>query len=182
MVLHPSIHNVDPETLGGQIYERLRSFEIKVRSRSYSRLQGKSLKVMNGVQRISNNVKMDNQLEQAEAKPANGHVLGKMVRAKLLHIFIWRHLSSSPGWDNDDKRNSHSNCRSFEAYAVIKAMPLELFLQVVGASQKFENLTDKHSSGLQISDLPSKEYKCLMDARSIRNLSWLIDILRRLKV
>ncbi|KAL3519979.1 hypothetical protein ACH5RR_018128 [Cinchona calisaya] len=190
VVLHPSISNLSPEVLC-QIHERLRSFDIQSRHQCFSRIKkGLSLPVLDSVQRIPTIVQLDTQAEQAEARRANGYVLAKMVRTKLLHIFLWSHLSSSPGWDDllsiekseHDMKNPHSASKSFGLDAAIKAMPLELFLQVVGSTQKFEDLIEKCRKGLCLSDLPVKEYRRLMNTQATGRLSWLIDILQRLKL
>lgn len=190
VVLHPSVYNVSPE-LVGQIHDRMRSFESQVRTQSYSRQKkGQPIPVLDSVQRIPNSIKLDVQADRAEMMRSNGFVLAKMVRTKLLHIFLWGCVSSSPGWDDAllssnhayDLKNPHSTCKLFELDKAIKFMPLELFLQVVGSTEKFEDMIEKCRSGLRLSDLPVQESKHLMDTRATGRLSWLIDILRRLKV
>ncbi|XAR49896.1 hypothetical protein NMG60_11004070 [Bertholletia excelsa] len=189
VVLQPSLL-VSPELLG-QIHERLRSFDMEIRSQGSSRLnKAQSVPVLDGVQRISKSEKLDIRAKKSEAMRANGFVLAKMVRAKLLHIHLWSHLISSPGWDDAlssgkhgyDLKNPHSTCVIFELEAAIKAMPLELFLQVVGSTQNFDDLIEKCRSSLHLSDLPEQEYKHLMDIRATGRLSWIVDILRRLKL
>ncbi|CAI9753733.1 unnamed protein product [Fraxinus pennsylvanica] len=190
VVLHPSVYNVSPE-LVGQIHDRMRSFELQVRNQSNSRQKkGQPITILDSVQRIPNTLKLDVQAERAKVMRSNGFVLAKMVRTKLLHIFLWGCVSSSPGWDDallsskhaTDLKNPHSTCRWFELDKAIKFMPLELFLQVVGSTEKFEDLIEKCRNGLRLSDLPVQECKCLMDTRATGRLSWLIDILRRLKL
>ncbi|KAL2516429.1 B-block binding subunit of TFIIIC [Forsythia ovata] len=190
VVLHPSVYNISPE-LVGQIHNRMRSFEWQVRSQSYSQQKKRQpVPIVDSVQRIPDSVKLDDQAERAEVMRANGFVLAKMVRTKLLHIFLWGCASSSPGWDDallsskhaNDLKNPHSTCRLFELDKAIKFMPLELFLQVVGSNEKFEDMIEKCRRGLLLSDLPMQECKRLMDTRAIGRLSWLIDILRRLKL
>ncbi|XP_022853182.1 uncharacterized protein LOC111374704 isoform X2 [Olea europaea var. sylvestris] len=190
VVLHPSVYNVSPE-LVGQIHDRMRSFESQVRTQSYSRQKkGQPIPVLDSVQRIPNSIKLDVQADRAEVMRSNGFVLAKMVRTKLLHIFLWGCVSSSPGWDDAllssnhayDLKNPHSTCKLFELDKAIKFMPLELFLQVVGSTEKFEDMIEKCRSGLRLSDLPVQESKHLMDTRATGRLSWLIDILRRLKL
>ncbi|XP_027105521.1 uncharacterized protein [Coffea arabica] len=190
VVLHPSISNLSDQVLS-QIQERHRLFEIQIRRQCYSRMKkGQSTPVLDSVQRIQTSVHSDTQAEQAEARLANGYVLAKMVRTKLLHIFLWNYLRGSHGWNDPlsieknghDMRNPHSTSKMFGLDAAIKAMPLELFLQVVGSTQKFENLIEKCRMGLRLSDLPVEEYRCLMDTQATGRLSRLIDILLRLKL
>ncbi|PIN22319.1 hypothetical protein CDL12_04982 [Handroanthus impetiginosus] len=193
VVLHPSVYSVTPELLA-QIHDKMRSFEIQVRKQSYTRMirqkKGQSVPILDSVQRIPNSVRLDGQSEHAEVMRANGFVQAKMVRTKLLHIFLWGWISSSPGWDDAlfssnhsyDLKNPHSTYKSFELDRAIRSMPLELFLQVIGSAQKFEDMAEKCRNGLLLCDLPVEEYKVLMDTRATGRLSWLIDILRRLKL
>ncbi|CAK9179892.1 unnamed protein product [Ilex paraguariensis] len=190
VVLHPSVNNVSPELLG-QIHERLRSFEMQVRGQGFSRLKkSQSIPVLHGVQRISRSVKLDVQSERSEAMRVNGFVFAKMVRTKLLHIFLWGWLCSLPGWDDalssgehgDDLKNPHRTCKLFDLDLAIKAMPLELFLQVVGSTQNFDDMIEKCRTGLCLSNLPLQEFKHILDTQATGRLSYLIDILRRLKL
>lgn len=189
VILYPSVQSLSPEILG-QIHERMRSFDKQVRGHSLSRLNtdGK-FPVLNDVQRTQNHVGSDVKAIKSEAMRANGFVLAKMIRAKLLHNFLWAYLCI-PGQDDAlsswkhvyDLKHPHSNCKLLPLDDAIKAMPLELFLQVVGSTQKFDDMIEKCKSGSRLSDLPVQEYKCLMDTQATGRLSWIIDILRRLKV
>ncbi|KAF8388748.1 hypothetical protein HHK36_025428 [Tetracentron sinense] len=190
VVLHPSVQNLPPELLV-QIHERLRSFDMQSRGQGLSRLKkDQSVPVLTGVKRTQNSIDSDIQAARSESMRANGFVMAKMVRAKLLHTFLWGYLSSSPDWvgalssgkHGYDQKNPHSTCKLFALAAAIKAMPLELFLQVVGSTQKFEDLIESCKRGLCLSDLPVQEYKCLMNTQATGRLSWIIDILRRLKL
>ncbi|KAK6911874.1 B-block binding subunit of TFIIIC, partial [Dillenia turbinata] len=190
VVLHPSVQSLTPELLG-QIHDRLRSLNTQVHSQGMPRPKDvQALPVLNGVQRIERCVESDAQAVRSEAMRANGFVLAKMVRAKLLHNFLWSYLSDSSDWDEAlasgehvyDLKNPHSTCKMFALDAAIKAMPLELFLQVVGSPQKFGDMVEKCKNGTRLSDLPLQEYKVLMDTQATGRLSWIIDILRRLKL
>lgn len=187
VVLHPSVSTVSAE----QIHERFRSFETQIRTQSSSQLEkGEPIPQLNDLTRTHKSIKLDNQAERAEAMRANGFVLAKMVRTKLLHVYLWEYVNSLPCCDDDlssfknghDLKNPHSTCKLIDLNAAIKAMPLELFLQVVGSTQKFEDMIEKCRNGFCLSDLPLLEYKRLMDILAIGRLSWLIDILRRLKL
>lgn len=190
VILHPSVQNLPPELLS-QIQDKLRSFEMQCRGHGLSRLKDDlSVPALNGVQKTHKIVVSDAQAVKSEAMRTNGFVLAKMIRAKLLHSFLWNYLSSSPGWDDAllsgkhgyDMNNPHSTCKLFTLDTAIKAIPLELFLQVVGSTKKFDDLIEKCRSGLRLSDLPVQEFKSLMDTLATGRLSWIIDILRRLKV
>ncbi|KVH97943.1 hypothetical protein Ccrd_023863 [Cynara cardunculus var. scolymus] len=186
VVLHPSVYNA--EDLSDRVQERLRSFEKQIRTQGFSRHQsGKSIPVLNDVERICTTKYVPT--ETSEAMRDNGFVLAKMVRAKLLHIFLWGYLIRLSGWDDAisgrhgyEQKNPYSTCKLFELDAAIKAMPLELFLQVVGSSIKLEGMIEKCKNGFCLSDLPIQEYKCLMETRATARLSSLIGILRRLKL
>ncbi|KAI3774732.1 hypothetical protein L1987_49293 [Smallanthus sonchifolius] len=54
--------------------------------------------------------------------------------------------------------------------------------KVAGSHLQLESMVEKCRSGLCLSDLPVHEYRSLMDTRATGRLSYLIDILRRLKL
>jgi general transcription factor 3C polypeptide 1 len=190
VVLHPSIEGLSPELLG-EIHDRHRSFEMQSRGQGSSRGKNEGLvPVLKGVQRTENHVGSDVQAVRSEAMRANGFILAKMVRAKLLHCFLWDYLSSSAGSSDASSSEKHvyelnnpqSSCKLFSLEAAIKAIPVELFLQVVGSIQKFDDMIEKCKRRLLLSDLPIQEYKHLMDTHATGRLSLVIDILLRLKV
>lgn len=189
VVLHPS-ESLSPE-LVSEIYDRLRSFEIQSRGQCSSRSKNNdSVPVLKGVERTKIHVKSDVQAIRSEAMRANGFILAKMIRAKLLHGFLWENLYGSEcsnGASSSKKvvfelSNPHSSSKLFSLEAAIKAIPIELFLQVVGSTQKFSDMIEKCKRGLCLSDLSVQEYKSLMDAHATGRLSMLVDILRRLKL
>ncbi|KAL8189135.1 hypothetical protein R6Q57_029396 [Mikania cordata] len=189
VILHPSVY--EAEDLSDRVHDRLRLFEKQIRSQSFTKYKlsksNKAIPVLNDVERINTSVRIDGQAEICEAMKKNGFVLAKMVRAKLLHVFLWGYLTGLPGWDKAikygyEQKNPHSSCKLFELDAAVKAMPLELFLQVAGSNIQLESMVEKCTNGLCLSDLPVHEYKCLMDTRATSRLSYLIDILRRLKL
>ncbi|KAJ0974371.1 hypothetical protein J5N97_016336 [Dioscorea zingiberensis] len=140
------------------------------------------------VERLSSN--SDAQLAKSGDMRANGFVSAKMIRTKLLHYFLWGYLRSSFAMQNNfdstkyeyDLNGSSDTCRLFAFDAAVKAMPLELFLQVVGSARMFDNLVKNCKLGMRLSDLPSQEYKQLMDTHATGRLSCVIDILLRLKL
>ncbi|KAK9071149.1 hypothetical protein SSX86_009717 [Deinandra increscens subsp. villosa] len=189
VILHPSVYGA--EDLSDRVHDRLRLFEKQIRSHSSSKhkrsKRHNAIPVLNDVERINTGPRRDNQSATCEAMKNNGFVLAKMVRAKLLHVFLWGYLTGLPGWDEalkdgHEQKNPHSSCKSFDIDAAIKAMPLELFLQVAGSSLPLESMVEKCRNGLCLSDLPIDEYRCLRDTRATGRLSYLIDILRRLKL
>lgn len=190
VVLHSSLQSLLPELLI-QIQERLRSFDMLSRGQGLARLKNeKKVPVLTNIDRTVCHESSDSQAVRSEAMRANGFVSAKMVRAKLLHNFLWGYLSSSLDWDDAlysgrlgyDHKNPHSTCKLFTLAVAVKEMPLELFLQVVGSTQKFESLVSNCKLGLRLSDLPSSEYTSLMDIQATKRLSSLVDILCRLKL
>lgn len=178
VVFHPSIESLTPELLG-QVYERLRLFEMQSRGQGLSRMKNdEPVPILTGVRKTSSSV--DKQAVTAEAMRVNGFVPAKMVRAKLLHSFLWSYMSSLSDWH--DYLTSGKTCKSFALDTALKAMPLELFLQVVGSAQKCGDMVESCRRGLCLSDLPVHEYKCLMSTSASERLSRLVDILCRLKV
>ncbi|KAL4560086.1 hypothetical protein LXL04_032234 [Taraxacum kok-saghyz] len=232
VILHPSVYKA--EDLSDRVHDKIRSFEKLIRNQclpqySNAKSKSKSIPVLNNVERIP--TKKDSQSDTFIAMRENGFVLAKMVRAKLLHVFLWGYLTGLPGWDDSiseelkhsyeyEQKNPHSTCRLFELDAAIKAMPLELFLQVAGSPVKLDSMIEKCGNGIRLSDLPIQEYSvnicgaqyrvrtdvgytntppqsrwldeyrqgcagprgALMDTRATARLSFLIDILRRLKL
>lgn len=183
VVLHPSVQSFPPD-LVGKIHDRFRLFEKQSRGEGSSRVKtNESVPVLNDVTRIQIRVGSDEKAAKFEAMRANGFVLAKMVRARMLHVFLWDHLSSSPEWNGGLSSGAHScTHKLFALEAVIKAIPIELFLQVAGSAQKYDDMVEKCKRGLRLSDLPVEEYKNLMGTGATSRLSWIIDILRRLKV
>jgi general transcription factor 3C polypeptide 1 len=124
-----------------------------------------------------------------EAIHANGFISAKMIRAKLLHKFLWVYVSGLPNWchlfdcakEGQDDKNLNESCKLFSITAVIKKMPLELFLQVVG-SAKIDSMVTKFSLGKTLSEIPTNAYNQLMGIHAKGRLSRLINILDKLKV
>ncbi|XP_010033740.2 uncharacterized protein LOC104422989 [Eucalyptus grandis] len=189
VVLHPSIENLSPQLIS-EIHDRMRSFEMLSRGHGSSNQKNKqSVPVLDSVERIQSCIYSDVAATKSEAMRANGFVLAKMVRAKLLHCFLWDYSHSASGRDHDfvptstsDANNPHSSCRLFSLDEAIKAIPLELFLQIAGSAQKFDDMINKCKRGFCLADLPDEEYRVLMDTQATGRLSVIIDILRRLKL
>jgi len=186
VILHPSIDNISSDLLN-QIYKSYRDFEFQIRSREAVKSATHPVTVLTDVKRSSNHV--DEKPVILEAMRKNGYVQAKMVRAKLLHNFLWDYISSLPIWQNTWP-SSQDNCNlknrrksyHFAMGAAIKAMPLELFLQIVGSAKAIDDMVQKCSLGLRLMDLSMPEYKILLDTHATGRLSRIINILLRLKV
>ncbi|XP_072956159.1 uncharacterized protein [Typha angustifolia] len=188
VILHPSVETLSSELLD-QIHQRHRQFDIQNRAKLSIRTKNNEpVTVLNGVRRSLNVV--DDKPVILEAMRVNGFVSAKMVRAKLLHIFLWDYMSNLPDWCNAfnsdkhgyDLKNPNSACQLFSLEEAIKDMPLELFLQVVGSAKKINNMVASCKLGLRLSDLPVQDYKFLMDTHATSRLSCIINILLRLKL
>ncbi|XP_010498096.1 PREDICTED: uncharacterized protein LOC104775855 [Camelina sativa] len=183
VVFHPSVQSLSPDIVG-EIHNKIRSFELGVRGQNvWKRKSNEPIPILNDVQRGQSNVDLDARASKSGAMRANGFVLAKMVRVKLLHCFLWDYFSSLPSWD--DAFSSVHDQKFENLFALedaFRAMPLELFLQVVGSTQKADDMMKKCKQNMRLSELPGEEYKLLMDTLATGRLSMLIDILRRLKL
>ncbi|XP_021750753.1 uncharacterized protein LOC110716442 isoform X1 [Chenopodium quinoa] len=187
VVLHPSVQGSASE-LSDQVHDRLRSFEMQTRGALSQSKKELPIPVLHGIERIQINAHSDTQSAKSEVMRANGFVLAKMVRTKLLHRFLWDYVNSSAACTEESTSTKsvnptkNSSCVLFGLDVAIKAMPFELFLQVVGSPLTWTDMIEKCKTGLLLSDLSDEEFKSMMDTRATGRLSWLIDILRRLKL
>ncbi|XP_065866824.1 uncharacterized protein [Euphorbia lathyris] len=178
VVLHPSAQDLLPELME-EIIKRHRSFRVEG---SLKLKLSESIPVLNGVTRTEMPEGSNYKAAKLEAMRANGFVLAKMVRAKLLHTFLWGYLSSFPGWDDALSTGSPEHSYKFlELESAMRFVPIQIFLKVVG-SNKGDDIVDKSRRGLCLCDLPVEEQKQLMDTLATGRLSLIIDILRRLKL
>ncbi|AEE29589.1 B-block binding subunit of TFIIIC [Arabidopsis thaliana] len=153
VVFHPSVQSLTRDIVG-EIHDRIRSFELGLRGQNLSKRKSNELiPILNDIQRGQTNVDLDARASKSGAMRANGFVLAKMKSDNL-----------------------------FALEDAFKAMPLELFLQVVGSTQKADDMMKKCKQVMRLSELPGEEYKLLMDTLATGRLSMLIDILRRLKM
>ncbi|KAL2939303.1 General transcription factor 3C polypeptide 1 [Bienertia sinuspersici] len=183
VVLHPSVKGTASE-LSEVVHDRSRSFEMLVRGALSPLKTEVPVPVLHGIERIQINATSDTQSAKSEVMRANGFVLAKMVRTKLLHRFLWNYVNDSAKCTEVSlsTNDPHSSCLLFGLHTAIKAMPFELFLQVVGSPLEWADMIEKCKTGLLLSEFSDEEYKSLMDTRATGRLSWLIDILRRLKL
>ncbi|KAK1265574.1 hypothetical protein QJS04_geneDACA010700 [Acorus gramineus] len=188
VVLHPSVGSLSSELLA-QIHERLRNFDAQGRQ-GLARSVNHPVSVLTDVKRPVNHHRVLDSQIVTEAMRANGFVPAKMIRAKLLHIFLWDYLNNLPDWHDAlssgkhsyDPKNPNSTCKLFSLDDSVNAMPLELFLQVVGYAQQSEFLVENCRSRLTLGELPSQEYRRLMDAQAKGRLALVVRVLRRLKL
>ncbi|CAA6670524.1 unnamed protein product [Spirodela intermedia] len=181
VILHPSIETFSSELLG-QIHQRLRDFDMQSHGQGLDRPKNESRHMNRGATELQS-IKVENMR-------INGYVPAIMVRAKLLHSFLWSFLRGLPEWDDTlmtvgdayDCTSPRSMLKSFSLVSAMENMPFELFLQVVGSEKRIDNMVEKCRLGLRLSDLPVHEYKGLMDTHATGRLSRVIDILYRLKL
>lgn len=183
VVLHPSIQRITPE-IATQIQERLRFHELECRTRVTKKSKDDLLiHVVDGIHRPPVRIVSDEKTKKFEKMIANGFIISKMIRAKLLHIFLWHNLNDAAHVNSsqlsNDLANPCSTCQFFVMDDIIKAMPVDLFCQVVGLTCDINETTQKC---LCLKDLPVQEYRGLIDSQAIARLSGVFDILRRLSV
>ncbi|XP_022723371.1 uncharacterized protein LOC111280346 isoform X2 [Durio zibethinus] len=189
VVLHPSIQSLSSEVLG-RIRDRLASFDKQTHGHASFRKNISSILVLDSVQRTQTRESSDSLALRMEAMRANGFISGKMVRAKLLHRFLWEYVCSSSAGDDvlsygrqdHDLQNPYVTCNLFDVEVAIKEIPLELYLQVVGSTVKVDNMIEKFKKGVCLCDLSIQEYNDLNKTPAIRRLSSIISILQRLKL
>lgn len=179
---------MSPELMD-QIRNRLRNFDSQSRSGAAAKLKQKQdTAAIHGL-RVQRRVKVK-KISISEAIHDNGFIGAKMIRAILLHKFLWVYVSGLPNWcdpfDNDkeghhDKNLSQSSVL-FSMVGATKKMPLELFLQVVGSAKKIDHMITKCRLGKTLSEIPTEEYNQLMDTHAKGRLSRLVNILDKLKV
>ncbi|CAM6083280.1 unnamed protein product [Calypogeia fissa] len=192
VVLLPSLV-IDPELLS-KIHEQVRKFDMMSRGHGVSRVKSKdSVPVLTGVPRMHTGqgrkvTKFDKPNENGRSMQANGFIPAKMVRVRLLHYFLWGYVNSLPedrGYLPDSCGGAGElvgSCKIFGLANAVQAMPLELFLQVIGSFHKIENVGEWCKQGLCLKDLPKEDVVILLESNATGRLSWLIDVLRRLKL
>ena len=120
-----------------------------------------------------------------EAMRANGFISRKIVRARLLHSFLWDYACNSSSRDDvlsygrqdQDLQNPYVTPNLFDVEEATKGIPLELFLQIVGSTVKVDNMMEKFKKGVCLCDLSIQEYNDLNDTPAIRRLSSVVSIL-----
>ncbi|KAK8452919.1 hypothetical protein SEVIR_5G197500v4 [Setaria viridis] len=187
VILNPSVEIMTPELMD-QIRNRLRNFDSRSRSGAAAKLKQKQhVTAIHGLS-VQCKVKVK-KTSVLEAIHSNGFIGAKMIRAKLLHKFLWVYVSGLPHWcklfdcakEEQHEKNLNQSCQLFSVTAAIKKMPLGLFLQVVG-SAKIDKMITKYSLGKTLSDIPIDVYNQLMNTHAKGRLSRLINILYKLKL
>ncbi|TKW40477.1 hypothetical protein SEVIR_1G248400v4 [Setaria viridis] len=188
VVLHSSVGELSPE-LVDQFRIRQRNFDTESRAVAAAKVkQNQHMTAIPGL-RISRRVNVYKPL-LLEAMYANGFINAKMIRAKLLHKFLWAYVNASPDWcsafgcakEGHYDKGFNQSYLLFSMEAATKEMPLELFLQVVGSSKKIDNMITWCRLGKTLSEIPTEEYNQLMDTHAKGRLSRLINILDKLKL
>ncbi|KAJ8464908.1 hypothetical protein OPV22_027460 [Ensete ventricosum] len=185
--LEQGLMQMYPELLD-KIYRRQREFDGRIRGQASGRSRnGQPVHNLTSLRMTSKHV--DDKPVLLEAMRANGFASARMVRARLLHKFLWNYVSNLPGWHVAVNSNqcsydlkSPSTRQLFALDEAIKTMPLELFLQVVGSPKEIENMVERCKLGLRLSDISISEYKSLFDSRATCRLSNIINILVRMKL
>ncbi|XP_039053930.1 uncharacterized protein LOC120196117 [Hibiscus syriacus] len=190
VVLYPSIQSLSSEVIG-VIRARIKSSRKLAHGKtSFRKRNNNPVRLLDCVQ-ITQIYDSSNSLSlRTEAMRANGFIFGKMVKARLLHSYLWdyaRGLSArgdvlSDGRQDNDLQKPYIIHNLFDMEGATKEIPLELFLQVVGSTVKVDNMREKFKKGVCLCDLSIQEYNDLNDASAIRRLSSIVTILQRLKL
>ncbi|XVF74373.1 hypothetical protein PTKIN_Ptkin13bG0105300 [Pterospermum kingtungense] len=190
VVLHPSIQCLSSE-VRSRIRDRFVSFDKQTHSHASHRKKNiNSVIVLDSVQRAQIQDSLNTLALRMEAMRANGFISGKMVRARLLHSFLWDYACSSSARDDvlsygrqdHDLQNPHATHNLFDVKVAIKQIPLELFLQVVGSTVKIDNKIEKFKKGVCLCDLSTQECNDLNNTSAFSRLSSIVSILQRLKL
>jgi general transcription factor 3C polypeptide 1 len=183
VIFQPSADTSSAELLD-RVQKKFRKFEVDSRRSGLAKAKQDSTAVHNPVmptRKLLVRPREENVF--IVAMRANGFLIAKMIRAKLLHKFLWGYITQNP--DHGGKCGSDEvgpSCQMFDRENAINEMPLELFLQVVGSAKKIDNMVSKCRLGMKLSELPLKDCKCLTNYNATARLSRIIDILLRLKV
>lgn len=190
VVLLPEVQ-VGPDLLA-KVHDRIRQFDMINRGygSSKAKADASSVPVLASVKQIHKGGKRKFQptaeieAEKARTLSENGFVPAKMVRVRMLHTFLWSYVNGISEYADDElvMKPDESSCRVFSLALAVKAMPVDLFLQVVGSTKSTEELEPYTNKGLRLCDLPESESSSLLVSHANSRLSWLIDILRRLKL
>jgi general transcription factor 3C polypeptide 1 len=182
VIFQPSADTSSAELLD-RVQKKFRKFEVDSRRSGLAKMKQDNISVHNPVmptRKLLARPREENVF--ILAMRANGFLIAKMIRAKLLHKFLWGYIIQDPGHGGTSGSDVGSSCQMFDRENAINEMPLELFLQVVGSAKKIDNMISKCRLGVKLSELPLKDYKCLMNYNATARLSRIIDILLRLKV
>lgn len=194
VVLLPSVI-VDLDVLN-KVHDRVRKFDMDSRGHGQSKVKGKDdVPILEGVKRMSTGMlrkkngatKFDVPTDGSWSMQANGFIPAKMVRVSMLHHFLWNYVNNLPDESERLGRSGMSeeivgSCRIFALSSAIQTMPLELFLQIIGSVHKVDSAPQWCKQGLQLCELPKEAFSILLDTNATGRLSWLVDVLRRLKV
>eukprot|EP00897_Mesotaenium_endlicherianum_P007454 jgi/Mesen1/6737/ME000344S06019 len=128
-----------------------------------------------------------------------GYVPPKMVRTRMLHQWLWGYANSlhrrppaaAPAADaaaaegtpgGTAEAGGSSGALFFSMANAVLAIPLQLWLHVVGTSAPIPGMEARCSQGCLMGDLSEAELAILADTKAQQRVSWLLDIMRRLKV
>ncbi|KAG6553782.1 hypothetical protein Mapa_004699 [Marchantia paleacea] len=194
VVLLPSVI-VDLDVLN-KVHDRVRKFDMDCRGHGQSKVKGKDdVPILEGVKRMSSGMlrrkngatKFDVPTDGSWSMQANGFIPAKMVRVSMLHHFLWNYVNNVPDESERLGRSGTSeeivgSCRIFALSSAIQTMPLELFLQIIGSVHKVDSAPQWCKQGLQLCELPKEAFSIFLDTNATGRLSWLVDVLRRLKL
>ncbi|CAG8446026.1 5398_t:CDS:10 [Diversispora eburnea] len=134
--------------------------------------------------RINKNLQTSSEMWWLHTARGYGWINAKMIRAKILHQYLINKINNSSSEENCIDKN----LRTFHTAILIRDLPLDLYLKIIGQSIPSQVLTDYVRSGqsmdISVIDLPSELRASLFSGnyKFRQNLKRLIDILVALRI
>uniref|UniRef100_K3XFD0 B-block binding subunit of TFIIIC domain-containing protein n=1 Tax=Setaria italica TaxID=4555 RepID=K3XFD0_SETIT len=128
VILNPSVEIMTPELMD-QIRNRLRNFDSRSRSGAAAKLKQKQhVTAIHGLS-VQCKVKVK-KTSVLEAIHSNGFIGAKMIRAKLLHKFLWVYVSGLPHWcklfdcakEEQHEKNLNQLCQLFSLIGLVNEL------------------------------------------------------------
>lgn len=184
-----------------KLHERVRKFDAESRGQGVSRAKSSlNVPVLTGVvKRIIHPKKPVVPViipVKLKSLQENGFIPAKMVRVRMFHYYLWSYVTGkfnlrdhvAEGKDgvsseaDADLGGESSKSTIFALASAVHAMPLELYLQIIGSTRSVERVSERCKEGIRLRDIPPEELKAIIEHNSSGRLSWLVDVLCRLQV
>ncbi|CAG8739192.1 18507_t:CDS:1, partial [Acaulospora morrowiae] len=133
-----------------------------------------------GTEHVNKTLQTSNEMWWLHTARGYGWINAKMIRAKILHQYLISKLF--------DENYIDKNSRTFHTAILIRDLPLDLYLKIIGQSIPSQALTNYVCSGqsldVSVIDLPSELRASLFSGnyKFRQNLKRLIDILVALRI
>ncbi|KAH7653355.1 Calponin homology domain-containing protein [Dioscorea alata] len=161
VILHSSIDKLSKELLD-QILDKQITFDMMVCGRASVRSSKYDpATILESVKRLSNHSRLDSNSQlKSENMLCSWICAGKDNLSKAYPLLsFWGYLTMLDNFDSRkyayDLNGSVNTCQLFALDAAVKAMPLKMFLEVVGSAEQFDDLVMNCKLGMRFSDLSS---------------------------